>query len=103
MKIEIDLNPNDAACCWANHGEQPLAQTISDMVWKDAADYRQAFPNTAKRVVKEFSAMMPLLEPQSVKCLRAGLDRLEQLALTEKDGMLIERIHRVLKDYKELA
>lgn len=33
------------------------------------------------------------------KCLRAALDRLEQLATTEKDGLLIERIQRTLKDY----
>lgn len=100
MKLEIELNPADAAHCWANHSEQPLAQTISDMVWKDAGAYRAAFPVTQKRAIKEFPAMIPLLEPESVKCLRLALDRLEQLATTERDGLLIERIQRTLKDYE---
>lgn len=101
MKIEIDLNPADAAHCWANHNEQPLAQTISDMVWKDAADFRLAMTSVVQnRTRKEFGAMIPLLEPESVKCLRLALDRLEKLATTEKDGLLIERIRRTLKDYE---
>lgn len=100
MKIEIDLNPADAAHCWANHSEQPLAQTISDMVWQDAANYRSVFANRQKRAITEFSAMIPLLEPESVKCLRLALDRLEQLATTERDGLLVERIQRTLKDYE---
>lgn len=97
MKLEIDLNPADAAHCWANHNEQPLAQTISDMVWKDAADWRGMFSNMLqKKVIKEFSAMIPLLEPETVKCLRLALDRLEQLATTEKDGLLVERIQKAI-------
>lgn len=96
MKLEIELNERDAAHCWANHNEQPLAQTISDMVWKDAADWRGMFPNMQKKVIKEFSAMIPLLEPESLKCLRLALGRLEQLATTERDGLLVERIQRAL-------
>lgn len=97
MKLEIELNPADAAHCWANHNEQPLAQTISDMVWKDAADFREIFTAAvANHAVKEFTAMIPLLESETVKCLRLALDRLEQLSTTERDGLLVERIQRAL-------
>lgn len=98
MKLEIEVNEQDAACCWANHNEKPLDQTISNMVWRDAGQYRTTFPNS-KRAVKAFSEIAPLLEPETVKTLRLALDRLEQLAENEQDGLLIERIQEALKGY----
>lgn len=99
MKIEIDIPDADAACVWANYNEHHLGDTIAHILRNEASRYRQLFPSTIPKVTKSFAETASLMEPETVKALRLALDRIEQLATTEQDGLLIERIQDAMKGY----